>query len=188
LVISEPMRQDLENILTKFGKPKLIHQHHIYISEGQIFKSLFFIRKGILRSYCISENGDEKTILFAAEGLFYGVIDSIYFNRGSTRFWQALEATELIELDFGQTHDQSNLDLEVLKLRVHFLELLLIDSVQRLESFVRDTSEKRYLDLVDQKRDLISRIPDKYIASYIGVTPVTLSRIRSRLASSKNLQ
>jgi CRP-like cAMP-binding protein len=179
------MQQVLENILTKMGKQRLIPQDYFYISEGQIFKSIFFIKKGILRSYCITENGDEKTILFAAEGMCYGVVDSIYFNRGSVRYWQALEDTELIELDFEQILKLSTNDPELLSMRVHFLELLLIDAVQRLESFVRDSSEKRYLDLMEQRKDLVKRIPDKYIASYIGVTPVTLSRIRSRIAKSK---
>jgi CRP-like cAMP-binding protein len=88
---------------------------------------------------------------------------------------------ELIEFDADALRTKSETDIELLRMRTHFLELLLMDAARRLESFVRDSPEDRYLELINSKQELVSRIPDKYIASYIGVTPVTLSRIRSRL-------
>lgn len=179
--------QLLNNLLNQFGKQKTIPKNYFYISEGQIFKRFFFIKKGILRSFCVTENGDEKTILFAKEGMAYGVVDSIFFDKGSSRYWQALEEVELIEIEVAQFKAMAENNIEYLNLRSRVLESLLIDAVQRLESFVRDSPEKRYLDLIEEKSDLINRIPDKYIASYIGVTPVTLSRIRKRIANSKNL-
>jgi Mn-dependent DtxR family transcriptional regulator len=62
----------------------------------------------------------------------------------------------------------------------------LLEALSRVESFVLDKPEDRYLKLIAQKPEIIKRVPDKYIASFIGVTPVSLSRIRKRLASQKN--
>ncbi len=179
------MQKVIDKLLTDYGQQKLIDRDSIYISQGQIFKRIFLIRKGIIRSFYINEKGEDKTILFSLEGMFYGVVDSLFFNQQSTRFWQAMEDTELIEIDFNQVVESSKNDVNLLNVRIYFLELLLVDTVKRLESFVRDSSEERYLNLLKQKNDLVNRIPDKYLASYIGVTPVTLSRIRKKLAYPK---
>lgn len=135
----------------------------------------------MLRTYFVNESGDEKTLAFATEGMAYAITDSIFHNKPSQRYWQTLEPTEIVEVDFFEAINLAENNVELFKLRVQVLEHLLLDAVQRLESFVRDSPKKRYANLIEEKNDLVHRIPDKYIASYIGVTPVKLSRIRKRL-------
>lgn len=168
-------------LIEKLGQPKLVPKGTIYIGEGDVFKRLFLIQSGIMRSYCLTAEGTEKTLLFTVEGLIYGAADCLFFDQPSTRFWHALEDIQLIEIDADYFNHQSEADMSFLRLRVQMLESLLMDAAKRLESFVRDSPEERYLELFQTKKQLIKRIPDKYIASYIGVTPVSLSRIKKRL-------
>ncbi len=171
------------HIFKELGNAKSIPKGSVYIKEGDVFKKLFLVEQGVMRSYCLTADGVEKTLLFTVEGLVYGAADCIFFNQPSTRFWHALEDIKLIEVDANEFRSRSESNMELLRYRAQMLESLLMDAAKRLESFVRDSPEKRYLDLLETKRHLIQRIPDKYIASYIGVTPVSLSRIRKRIVS-----
>jgi CRP-like cAMP-binding protein len=170
-------------LFNNLGTTRLIPKGTVYIKEGAVFKKLFLVKKGIMRSYCLTADGVERTLLFTVEGLVYGAADCIFFDQPSTRFWHALEDIELVEMDADEFNKRSESEMELLRLRVQMLESLLMDAAKRLESFVRDSPEERYLELFHTKKELIRRIPDKYIASFIGVTPVSLSRIRKRLVS-----
>jgi chromosome segregation ATPase len=76
-------------------------------------------------------------------------------------------------------------NISLIKTRLGFAEKMFLDALKRVESFVLDKPEERYQKLIIQKPEIIKRVADKHIASFIGVTPVSLSRIRKRLASQK---
>ena len=125
-------------------------------------------------------------MLFRWEGQFAAVPECIFNNQPTRQSWQALEDCELMELDFERLEALSDDNMQLLKARLQFSQRLLLEALSRVESFVLDKPEGRYLKLIAQKPEIIKRVPDKYIASFIGVTPVSLSRIRKRLASQKN--
>jgi CRP-like cAMP-binding protein len=172
--------------LIQEANSRLINASETYIEQGKIFKKIFFVKKGILRSYYITPEGEEKTIFFRSEGQFGAAPECIFNQQPSKQIWQALEDCELMEVDFEKMLQLSEQDTGLLKLRVGFAQNMLLEGLQRLESFVTEKPIDRYLHLMAQKPQLLQRVPDKYIASFIGVTPVTLSRIRRRLATRKN--
>lgn len=164
---------------------KTIPAGQTYIEQGKVFKKLFWIKKGILRSYYLTDNGEEKTLIFRAEEQFGGVAECIFGNLPSKQNWQAVEDCELLELDYDKLLAITDTDISLTKTRLAFVQNMLLEVMMRLESFVLEKPEERYLTLMTQKPHIVQRVPDKHIASYIGVTPVSLSRIRKRLSQKK---
>ncbi len=171
--------------LLQFATPKTIATSEIYIRQEKVFRKIFFIKKGILRSYYITDAGEEKTIFFRWEGQFGAVPESMFQNAPSRQAWQALEDCELLEIDLDLLEKMSDANIALVKTRMGFAQKMLLEALHRVESFVLDKPEERYQKLIAQKPEIIKRVADKYIASFIGVTPVSLSRIRKRLASQK---
>lgn len=184
------MREDsIENNthlpLLQFATSKVIAASEIYIPEGKIFKKIFYIKKGLLRIFFVTESGEEKTFFFRWEGQIAAIPECIFDNQPTRQTWQALEDCELMEIDFDIVEKLSENNISLIKIRLGFAEKMFLDALKRVESFVLDKPEERYQKLIIQNPEIIKRVADKHIASFIGVTPVSLSRIRKRLASQK---
>jgi CRP-like cAMP-binding protein len=184
------MREDsIENNthlpLLQFATSKVIAASEIYIPEGKIFKKIIYIKKGILRIFFVTASGEEKTFFFRWEGQIAAKPECIFDNQPTRQTWQALEDCELMEIDFDTVEKLSENNISLIKTRLGFAEKMFLDALKRVESFVLDKPEERYQKLIIQKPEIIKRVADKHIASFIGVTPVSLSRIRKRLASQK---
>jgi CRP-like cAMP-binding protein len=184
------MREDsIENNthlpLLQFATSKVIAASEIYIPEGKIFKKIIYIKKGILRIFFVTASGEEKTFFFRWEGQIAAIPECIFDNQPTRQTWQALEDCELMEIDFDIIEKLSENNISLIKTRLGFAEKMFLDALKRVESFVLDKPEERYQKLIIQKPEIIKRVADKHIASFIGVTPVSLSRIRKRLASQK---
>jgi CRP-like cAMP-binding protein len=171
--------------LLQFAKQKSVVASEIYIPQDKIFKKIFFIKKGILRCYYVTESGEEKTIFFRWEGHMAAIPECIFDDQPARQTWQALEDCELLEIDFDVVEKMSENNFQLVKTRMGFAQKMLLEALQRVESFVLDKPEERYQKLIAQKPEIIQRVADKHIASFIGVTPVSLSRLRKRLASKK---
>jgi len=184
------MREDsIENNthlpLLQFATSKVIAASEIYIPEGKIFKKIFYIKKGLLRIFFITESGEEKTFFFRWEGHIAAIPECIFDNQPTRQTWQALEDCELMEIDFDIVEKLSENNISFIKTRMGLAEKMFLEALKRVESFVLDKPEERYQKLIIQNPEIIKRVADKHIASFIGVTPVSLSRIRKRLASQK---
>jgi CRP-like cAMP-binding protein len=175
----------LDSQFQQYGIPKYVAASDIYLSQGSVFKKIFYIKKGILRSIYITDKGEEKTVYFRWEGQITAVPECIFDNEPTRQNWQALENCELLEIDFSLIEKVSEYNAALLRKRLTFSQKMLLEALQRLESFVLDKPEERYLKLITQKSEIVQRVADKYIASFIGVTPVSLSRIRKRLVSKQ---
>jgi CRP-like cAMP-binding protein len=184
------MREDsLENNthlpLLQFATSKIIAASEIYIPEGKIFKKIFYIKKGLLRIFFVTASGEEKTFFFRWEGQIAAIPECIFDNQPTRQTWQALEDCELMEIDFDIVEKLSENNISLIKIRLGFAEKMFLEALKRVESFVLDKPEERYQKLIIKNPEIIKRVADKHIASFIGVTPVSLSRIRKRLASQK---
>jgi CRP-like cAMP-binding protein len=184
------MREDsIENNkhlpLLQFATSKVIAASEIYIPEGKIFKKIFYIKKGLLRIFFITESGEEKTFFFRWEGQIAAIPECIFDNQPTRQTWQALEDCELLEIDFDIVEKLSENNISFIKTRMGLAEKMFLEALKRVESFILDKPEERYQKLIIQNPEIIKRVADKHIASFIGVTPVSLSRIRKRLASQK---
>ena len=158
-----------------------LETNEAYIREGENSRRLAFIEQGIIRVYIIKENGDEATLLLRGEGKFIASHDTI-INRQPSRFiYRALEPVKLLQTDYDVLEEILKTHPEYEPLRNFFLMKMLAESLKMLESFVTQSPEERYRELLAERFDLVNRVPDKYIASMLGITPVSLSRIRKRM-------
>ncbi|PJZ58245.1 Crp/Fnr family transcriptional regulator [Leptospira barantonii] len=153
----------------------------VLIRRGEDNKSIFIVRKGCLRIW-FDDDGKDITIAFFFENRVIGSLHSYRGTTASSQFLlESVEPTELYEIS-GE--DAATLYRENDEFKEYLLEYTLerFDTYMRLFlSRIRESPERRYLNLIKEQPDIISRVPQHYIASYLGITPVSLSRIRNRV-------
>jgi len=177
----------LEDIAELFKKASPITVAHgeVYIQLHEETKKLAYIEKGIVRVFTYKENGDEATLLLRWEDQFIGSHDTILLNKPSKFIYQALEETHILEIDYKEVEKIMAENPKFEPLRNNVLMSMLSASLNIIEDFILLNPEERYKKLVAEKYNIVNRVPDKYIASMLGITPVSLSRIRQRIAKRK---
>ena len=168
-----------------FFSSRLIRQEFakktILLKTGQTEKYLSFIEKGSIRFYFPKE-GNDLTFSFAFAGNFVSAYDSFLLQTSSVYQVETLSATVLWRLTYEDLQDvYANTTVGNLVGR-HASEDLFLKKSKRELSLLNDTAEQRYLNLFTEQPHLLKEIPLKYIASYIGITPQALSRIRNRIS------
>ena len=149
------------------------------LEEGKIADKLYFIRKGCLRLFFYNE-GKDITFQFFFEGDFVASFDSLY--KGTPSLF-SLESIEPSEVMFIKKEDFYNEIENNSSLRKVYEEKIIerFSFYQRLFlSRIKNTPQQRYEELLKEYPNIIQRVPQHYIASYLGITPVSLSRIRNR--------
>lgn len=168
-------------------KIKTYEKGDTLIPEGSTEKDLFFIRKGLVRSYREASSPEEEEITFQLFPEYYvsGNIHSIFLKEPSFLTYEALESTKVYFIDFN-TFNEAAKNPEFGEFSRMFMGKRLVkQAFQRIESFVFLTAEERYRKFTKDNPDIINRAPDKYIANVLGITPTSLSRIRKRIATKK---
>jgi len=151
------------------------------LKKGAIENHLNFIEKGSIRLFIPKEEND-ITFGFCFKGQFMSAYDSFLTQLPSTYQTETLTETTLWRLTFKDLQDiYKRTEIGNLIGRITAENLFLMKSKREL-SLLNDTAEKRYLNLFTERPQLIKEIPLKYLASYIGVTPQALSRIRKRIS------
>lgn len=157
-----------------------------YIEKGSNTKKLGLITEGLIRAYTIKENGDDVTVLLRWENQFIASHDSIIRKEPSRIIYQALEYTTLFEFDYEKAEALIDKNPKLSNFRNIVILKIVAEALDRADSLVLLSPEERYLDLIRKNPDIINRVPGKYISTYLGITPVSLSRIRKRIISPKN--
>lgn len=176
--------EDVSDLFSKASEKHLTTGEE-YIQRNQINKKLAYIKKGLMRVYAIKKNGEEATLLLRWEDQFLGSHDSIIFDKPSNFIYQALEETQILEIDYALVEKIMSENPKYESLRYQIILSMLGSSLQMIEDFVLLNPEERYKKLVAEKFDIVNRVPDKYIASMLGITPVSLSRIRKRISTQR---
>lgn len=149
------------------------------VREGTIAREVYFVNKGVLRLY-YNNDGKEITGFIFTENLFASCYESFLRRVPSIQILESLEDCELLAL----THDAlQQLYADVPKMHILtriVTEQRFINAQQILSSFILDTPEERYHKFAAQHPALLQRVPQHIIASFLGITPVSLSRIRKR--------
>lgn len=170
------------NIWTRFNhlfKPLEVPARTILLEEGKISRKMFFIEKGCLRTW-VNNNGKDITTQFFFEGQQVSSIESFRTNQPSLYSIESIEACRLQTIsqkDFKSVLDNSP-ELRT-ELEEHLFKRLL-QSQRLFYSYLKNNPRQRYQELLTQHPEIILRVPQHYIASYLGITSVSLSRIRNR--------
>ena len=171
---------DKENIKTYFIAKKL-RKKSFLLEEGEVCNYLSFVDKGLLKSYNIDQKGVEHINMFASEGWWIADICSFFSAEKAVLNIDALEDAELLMISL---QDFEKMTLEVPIMDRYFRILFqnsLFTKEKRLMSAITHTAEEKYILITQNNPELIQRVPQHLIASYLGITPETLSRIKKNI-------
>ncbi|HQU57012.1 MAG TPA: Crp/Fnr family transcriptional regulator [Chitinophagaceae bacterium] len=159
-----------------------IKKDSFLVRQGEYCRHGFFVEQGLLRQYSIDEKGKEHIISFAPEGWFITDRESVYFNEPARYFIQAYENSQiaLLDEDFNQLISKKipNYNTFNTKLLHNHIRHLL----KRIDLLLSASAEDRYLQFVTMYPDILLRVPQTMVASYLGIAPESLSRVRKELA------
>lgn len=175
------LTQDEKTILESHFEVKKIKKKELLLQKGEICNFEAYINKGCLRKYYIDDDGHELILQFAVEDWWIGDLTSFQEQKPSKLYIEALEDSELFILT---PESKENLLRELPKLE-RFFRLLLQKSVvagqDRLINTVSKNGEEKYLEFLKLYPTIPQRVPQLLIASYLGISPEFLSKIRSRI-------
>jgi len=175
------IKEDNKN-WTKFTQAfieKEIASKTVLLREGEIAKSIYFIKKGCLREW-FNKDGKDITFQFFFEGQPVASIDSFMNNKPSLFTIESIESSVILSInkaDFTElfkTYPEFNSQFQefIFQRFRNYSELFL--------SRIKDSPQERYDDLMKYHPEIIKRIPQHYLASFLGITAISLSRIRNR--------
>lgn len=174
----------MEIVVSKFKLRKLAKDKYL-LKKGQVCNEFSIVRKGCFRIFSKSQNGDLNS-WFSFEEMTATEFKSFYNRKPSFYFVQAIEDSEFYSISYEDLQKLYN-EIEAFQyfgLRLN--EFFVTNIVNILISCQFKTAEERYLDVV-KNPNYMSRIPLKDLASFLGLTPNSLSRLRSRLSRKKKL-
>jgi len=159
----------------------------ILLEEGEISKKLFIIEKGCIRVW-FNNNGKDLTTQFFFENQSVASIESFMKKFPSQAAVETIEPSVLWWISKNDLDKILEEIKEIPELRDRLIDMLFqrtFDYMKYFVSFIKDSPTQRYLNLIEERPQIIQRVPQHYIASYLGVTTVHLSRIKSKLLHSK---
>jgi CRP-like cAMP-binding protein len=168
-------------ILRERFEPQSVKKKHRFIEYGQVADHFFFINQGLLRLYGLRE-GEEKTLFFFKESMIAGSIESYLAQSPSELILEALEDTEFLSITGKGLQELYDISTKFSRAGLLLTQHRLAALMKFFTSFVFDSPEARYQDFQKNHPDLIQRVPQHIIASFLGITPVSLSRIRKRIS------
>ena len=171
-------REGVQEIQSKIKLNK-VKKGALLLSYGQICKEIYFVKKGCLRLYHIVD-GVEITVWFSFEANSAIELSSFLSGEPTEYFIEAIEDSEFLSLEKSELSKLYVKHPKMERIVRSFWEDVILNLLQRLSTLQKDSAETRYLNLVNQT-NYLQRIPQKYLASYLGVTPTSLSRIRRKL-------
>ena len=170
-------------VLSQMMTIKTFKKGSFLLKEGQVSSHVYYNLKGCVREYYLKD-GEEKTISFYTEGDAVSSTRSFVLQVPSKHYLECIEDTTLTVMSYKN-------DLEFKKLFPRLATICYTKTEEELgvyqditAEYMVSTPEERYLKLVETRPDLLNRVPQYQLASYIGVTPESLSRIRNRLRSN----
>ena len=159
----------------------------ILLEEGKVSQHYIFIEKGCVRTFFYN-NGDDKTVQFFFEDEGLASLESFINNTPSAFTVETIEPSVVYLLPkqyVTQLMDELSREPGFAQMILQLSAGRQTHYINEFVSFIRDTPEERYQKLLDERPHIVQRVPQHYIASYLGISKVHLSRIKSKLAKGK---
>jgi CRP-like cAMP-binding protein len=167
---------ELINICKFQSIPKNEH----FINAGDATKKVGFIISGLIRFYHLKD-GEEYNIIFKKEFEMASSFESIILNQPSSYSFEALENTQMMVFDYAEMEELFAQNHQLERFGRYFIQQELAQAVKIYEGHLFFSPEERYLKFIEKYPDLMNRVPLKHLSSFLGITPVSLSRIRKRI-------
>ncbi|MEQ6166325.1 Crp/Fnr family transcriptional regulator [Ekhidna sp. MALMAid0563] len=167
---------------TEVAKIKAYEVNSNFIKAGQIPKKLGFVLSGLFRYVYLSEDGKEFTKVFMPERSFISSYSAMISRTPSYFFIEAIENSEVLEIPFYSWQSLLKTNPKWNGLLIKLLEKGYTTKEKREREFLLLDAENRYRIFLDEYKDLEGRVKQHMIASYLGITPIALSRIRKKMS------
>jgi CRP-like cAMP-binding protein len=156
-----------------------------FVNEGKVCRNLYFVDAGATHTFIIDKKGESHTVQFGLEGYWIGDMYSFFSGKPAIFNVETLESTTL----FAMTHaDFEKACKQIPKFEMFFRILVqngYLSSLKRIAKSFSEDAEQRYLSLIKNHPDIPQRVPQYLVASYLGIKPQSLSRIRQNLIKRK---
>ncbi len=168
-------------MLLPFLELKQLRKNELFIAEGKRANEIGLVITGMFRQY-YTKDGEEKTTYFFFEQHFISAYISCITGNPSLITIEALSDASYVSFSFTKMNELLNSSMAWQKFGRLIAEYTMIGLEERMVSLLLQSPEERYVELLNSNKiKIIERIPQHYIANYLGVTPVSMSRIRNRL-------
>lgn len=164
--------------------PKIIKRRHFLLREGEVSQYYGFVARGCLRTYHLDKKGGEHTMRFSVETWWVGDGESLLTGKPSIYNIEALEDSHVLLWPRLEYEEIRNGIPALKEFSERLMSKNLIASQNRIHASITYSAEERYNDFLQKYPDLTQRVPLHMIASYLGISPVTLSRIRTQAAKN----
>lgn len=178
---------EMEALIDTDLEKRSYKKNEILLEQGETCSHTFFVAKGLLRAYTLDESGKEHLLQFAPENWLISDRSSVLFDSVADQYIEAVEDSEVILIPsefFDKLSENSpsfqRFNMLALNNRIRHLH-------KRINLLISASAEVRYLDFIKLYPNITARVPQWMIASYLGITPESLSRVRKELVR-KNFQ
>jgi len=178
------LTKEEEDKLKPFFIPKKYRKRQYMLQQGDICKYIAFVEKGMLRSYQVDDKGNEHVIQFAPEG--WWIADNYSFLTGNLSNYDidVLEDAEVLLITQASMEEM----LQTIPVMERYMRILMQNSLISMQSRIACTlgsnAEERYRGVLKALPNIAQRVPQHMLASFLGITPETLSRVRKQLLKS----
>lgn len=150
------------------------------IEAGQISRKAFFILKGMIRGYFINEKGEDKNIFLRPEHTITGAPESLFSQSPTKYTFESVTETHLLIFDYEKVLDLGYENPRIMQVFLHSYQENIQTLIYRVETLIDKAPEERYEALLKRSPQFFETAYNKHVANYLGITPVSLSRIIKR--------
>jgi len=171
-----------KEVIKFFFHPKKIRKRQYLLQQGDLCKNLAFVVSGLLRTYNVDDKGVEHMNIFGWEGWWLSDFNSFLTGEPAIFNIDAIENSEILMIS-RENYDELTLAVPIMDRYFRILyQNSLVTKEKRLMSNITHTAEQKYLQLLEFNPEIVNRIPQNLVASYLGIAPETLSRIKKKLS------
>ena len=181
-----PLNKDEKLLVMELFKPRLYRKRQYVLQEGDICNQFNFIVRGCLRMYKVDDKGNIHIIQFAAENWWLSNIGSFHDRKDSELNIDALEDTMVLQISHENLLSLYTKAPKFDRIFRVLIEKSFVSLQQRLLQTISSTAEERYLNFQQTYSELSTRLPQTQIASFLGISPEFLSRLRNKQTKPKS--
>jgi CRP-like cAMP-binding protein len=170
--------------LLEIGTYRIVNNKEVILAPGNLKKLGFLILKGTVIGYIGSSNGSDKIVLIRSEGIFVADAEAIFRHKPQKVTFEAIEESHILTFNYDDFEALVKKHESLLNMYIEVLKDAILELRIRLDSMIIMSPEERYKELIKSNPRFLNSAYSKYIANYLGITPVSLSRIIKRVKTN----